>query len=62
MSHEEHNYVIHHDPLFNSLQTMDVQGLIYSVEERWYNQTLISVGDVLARRNPPSQATSPERE
>jgi mannose-6-phosphate isomerase-like protein (cupin superfamily) len=28
---------------------MDVQALIDAVDERWYNQTLVQVGDVLVR-------------
>jgi len=35
--------------LFTSLQTIDVQALIEQVEEPWYNQTLIQVGEVLVR-------------
>jgi mannose-6-phosphate isomerase-like protein (cupin superfamily) len=42
-------YTIHHEPLFTALQTIDVQGLIEQVEEPWYNQTLIQVGDVVVR-------------
>lgn len=40
-------YVIHYEPLFTTLQKMDVQALIDQVEEPWYNQTLLQVGDVL---------------
>ena len=42
-------YVIHHEPLFAALQTIDVQALIDKVDEPWYNQTLAQVGDVLVR-------------
>lgn len=45
----EQNYAIHYEPLFAALQTIDVQALIDRVEEPWYNQTLIQVGDVLVR-------------
>jgi mannose-6-phosphate isomerase-like protein (cupin superfamily) len=43
------DYTIHYKPLFTTLQTMDVQALIERVEDPWYNQTLIQVGDVLVR-------------
>jgi mannose-6-phosphate isomerase-like protein (cupin superfamily) len=42
-------YTIHYDPLFTTLQRMDVQALIDRVDDPWYNQTLIQVGDVLVR-------------
>jgi|SRR5512133_2164155 uncharacterized cupin superfamily protein len=42
-------YAIHYEPLFNTLQAIDVQQLIDTVTEPWYNQTLIQVGDVLVR-------------
>ena len=42
-------YAIHYAPLFQTLQKMDVQQLIDTVAEPWYNQTLIQVGDVLVR-------------
>jgi mannose-6-phosphate isomerase-like protein (cupin superfamily) len=42
-------YAIHYEPLFQALQTMDVQQLIDTVDDPWYNQTLIQVGDVLVR-------------
>jgi mannose-6-phosphate isomerase-like protein (cupin superfamily) len=42
-------YAIHYAPLFQALQKMDVQQLIDTVAEPWYNQTLIQVGDVLVR-------------
>jgi mannose-6-phosphate isomerase-like protein (cupin superfamily) len=42
-------YTIHYEPLFTTLQTMDVQALIDQVEDPWYNQTLLQVGDVLVR-------------
>lgn len=43
------DYVIHYEPLFAPLQTMDVQALIEQTTDPWYNQTLIQVGDVLVR-------------
>jgi mannose-6-phosphate isomerase-like protein (cupin superfamily) len=46
---QSQNYTVHYDPLFTTLETMDVQALIDRVEEPWYNQTLIQVGDVLVR-------------
>lgn len=45
----EQNYAINYEPLFTTLETMDVQALIDRVQEPWYNQTLIQVGDVLVR-------------
>jgi mannose-6-phosphate isomerase-like protein (cupin superfamily) len=42
-------YAINYQPLFRTLQLMDVQHLIDVVDEPWYNQTLIQVGDVLVR-------------
>ena len=45
----EQDYAIHYEPLFTTLQTMDVQALIDRVEEPWYNQTLIQIGEVLVR-------------
>ncbi|MBX6769076.1 MAG: cupin domain-containing protein [Actinomadura rubrobrunea] len=43
------DYVIHYEPLFNVLETVDVQALIDQVDEPWYNQTLVQVGDVWVR-------------
>jgi hypothetical protein len=42
-------HAIHYQPLFQTLELMDVQQLIDTVEEPWYNQTLVQVGDVLVR-------------
>jgi mannose-6-phosphate isomerase-like protein (cupin superfamily) len=42
-------YAIHYEPLFSTLQTMDVQALIDQVDDPWYNQTLLQIGDVLVR-------------
>lgn len=38
---DANRYAIHYEPLFQPLQMMDVQQLIDTVEEPWYNQTLI---------------------
>jgi mannose-6-phosphate isomerase-like protein (cupin superfamily) len=49
-SAELSRYAIHYQPLFQTLELMDVQQLIDTVEEEpWYNQTLVQVGDVLVR-------------
>lgn len=48
MAHDN-DYAIHYAPLYGVLETMDVAGLIERVEDPWYNQTLIQVGDVLVR-------------
>jgi mannose-6-phosphate isomerase-like protein (cupin superfamily) len=45
----QQDYDIRYEPLFTALQTIDVQALIDDVEEPWYNQTLIQVGDVVVR-------------
>jgi mannose-6-phosphate isomerase-like protein (cupin superfamily) len=45
----QQDYAIHYAPLFTTLQKMDVQALINQVDDPWYNQTLIQVGDVLVR-------------
>ena len=42
-------YAIHYQPMFSALQTMDVQDLIDTTTDPWYNQTLCQVGDVLVR-------------
>jgi mannose-6-phosphate isomerase-like protein (cupin superfamily) len=43
------DYDIRYEPLYSTLQTIDVQQLIDAVDEPWYNQTLLQVGDVLVR-------------
>ena len=45
----QQDYAIHYQPLFTVMQTMDVQALIDQVEDPWYNQTLIQVGEVSVR-------------
>jgi mannose-6-phosphate isomerase-like protein (cupin superfamily) len=47
MSHPD--YAIGYEPLFTPLQVIDVPALVDQVEDPWYNQTLIQVGDVLVR-------------
>ena len=47
MSHPGH--AISYQPLFTTLQSIDVQALIDQAGDPWYNQTLIPVGDVLVR-------------
>jgi mannose-6-phosphate isomerase-like protein (cupin superfamily) len=42
-------YAIHYEPLFSTLQKIDVGALINQADEPWYNQSLIRVGDVLVR-------------
>jgi mannose-6-phosphate isomerase-like protein (cupin superfamily) len=42
-------YAIHYEPLFGTLERIDVQALIERTDDPWYNQTLIQVGDVLVR-------------
>ena len=43
------DYAILYAPLYGVLETMDIQSLIDRVEDPWYNQTLVQVGDVLVR-------------
>lgn len=45
----QQDYAIHYEPLYTALQTIDVQRLIDQVDEPWYNQTLIQVGEILVR-------------
>jgi mannose-6-phosphate isomerase-like protein (cupin superfamily) len=45
----EQDYSIHYQAMFATLETIDVQELIAKVEDQWYNQTLIQVGEVLVR-------------
>jgi mannose-6-phosphate isomerase-like protein (cupin superfamily) len=42
-------YTIHLEPLFETLQKIDVQTLIDQTTDRWYNQTLLRIGSVLVR-------------
>lgn len=42
-------YAIHYEPLFVALRKIDVQALAGKVEDSWYNQSLVQVGDVLVR-------------
>ena len=43
------DYAINYQPLIGTLQTLDVQLLIETVTDPWYNQTLCQVGDTLVR-------------
>jgi mannose-6-phosphate isomerase-like protein (cupin superfamily) len=43
------NYVINMEPLFSTLERFDVDELVANVNEPWWNQTLIRVGDDLVR-------------
>jgi mannose-6-phosphate isomerase-like protein (cupin superfamily) len=43
------DYAIHYQPLFSTLETMDVQALIEATTDPWYNQTLCQVGGVVVR-------------
>jgi len=45
----EQDYAISYAPMFKALELMDVQALIDQVQDPWYNQTLIGVGDVVVR-------------
>lgn len=45
----QQDYAIHYEPPFTALQVIDVQTLIDQVDEPWYNQTLVQIGDVLVR-------------
>ena len=47
MSHPD--YAISYQPLFTTLQSIDVQALIDQAGDPWCNQTLIQVGDALVR-------------
>jgi mannose-6-phosphate isomerase-like protein (cupin superfamily) len=42
-------YAINYQPLADVLQVLDVQHLIDTTTEAWYNQTLCRVGDVVVR-------------
>jgi mannose-6-phosphate isomerase-like protein (cupin superfamily) len=42
-------YAINYEPLFLALQKIDVRALAGKVEDTWYNQTLVQVGEVLVR-------------
>ena len=48
MSHPD--YAITYQPLFTTLQAIDVQALIDQAGDPLYNQTLIQIGDVLVRQ------------
>lgn len=42
-------YAINYQPLVGPLELLDVQRLIDTTTESWYNQTLCQVGDVVVR-------------
>lgn len=46
---EPTRYAISYQPLADVLQVLDVQRLIDSTTDDWYNQTLCQVGDVVVR-------------
>ena len=43
------DYRIHLEPLFGTLEVMDVNAVIAAADHPWFNQTLVQVGDVLVR-------------
>ena len=43
------DYRIQLDPLFTTLEVMDVRRVAERADHPWYNQTLIQVGDALVR-------------
>jgi mannose-6-phosphate isomerase-like protein (cupin superfamily) len=45
----ETEYVIHEEPLFGTLEVMDVQRVIDETDEPWVNWTLCRVNDSLIR-------------
>ena len=46
---EQHNYSIHLDQKFGSLELIDTKALAAEVAEDWFNQTLCSVNDSVVR-------------
>jgi mannose-6-phosphate isomerase-like protein (cupin superfamily) len=42
-------YAINYQPLAGALEVLDVQRLIETTSDAWYNQTLCRVGDVVVR-------------
>jgi mannose-6-phosphate isomerase-like protein (cupin superfamily) len=43
------DYRIHLDPLFGTMERMDLRGVAERADHPWYNQTVVQVGDVLVR-------------
>jgi mannose-6-phosphate isomerase-like protein (cupin superfamily) len=43
------DYGIHLEPLFSTLELMDVHKVAEAADHPWYNQTMVQVGDVLVR-------------
>ena len=46
---EPNGYEINYQPLADVLQVLDIQHLIDTTTDAWYNQTLCRVGDVVVR-------------
>ena len=46
---QEPAYAMNYEPLVGALQLLNVQQLIDDTTDRWYNQTLCQVGDVVVR-------------
>ncbi|MGA8296868.1 MAG: cupin domain-containing protein [Acidimicrobiales bacterium] len=42
-------YVINMEPIFSTLERFDVDEIVARVDEPWWNQTLIRIGDDLVR-------------
>ncbi len=49
MSDEKSPYVNHMNILFDSLQLIDIQSLVETCTDKWYNQTLCQVNDSVVR-------------
>jgi len=43
------DYRIHLDPLFGTMEPMDLRRVAEAADHPWYNQTVTQVGDVLVR-------------
>jgi len=46
---EERNYSINLDVKFDSLEVIDVPGLVAACKEQWFNQSLCQVNDCVVR-------------
>lgn len=46
---QDRNYVINMEPLYTTLERFDVDELVGGVNEPWWNQSLIRIGDDLVR-------------
>ena len=49
MSDKKYPYVNHMNILYDSLQLIDVQGLVEECNDKWHNQTLCQVNDSVVR-------------